>query len=95
MAEAYHNKNNVLTVDGAKLTHARVRANYSLQDVADACECNKSQVSRWETGDLNPSQERILKMVELFGRHDFVVVNATEWYWQEKFGKAEGAEDGR
>ncbi len=63
-----------LRVVGETLTAARLAAGMSLQDVVDALAdgCNKSSVSRWEQGTLIPSQERILKLVVIFKRGDFV-----------------------
>lgn len=46
----------------------------SLEEVAVNVGCNRSQVSRWEQEKLNPSEDRIVKLVDLFGRWDFVVL---------------------
>ena len=74
MAKTY-SKINRIRVDGAKLTAARMDANKSLEDVAKEFRCNKSSVSRWEQGTLIPSEERIMRMVMMFGRGDFVIKN--------------------
>lgn len=64
-----------LMVDGAKLTEARISAGMRLEDVVIALGdgCNRSSVSRWERGKLNPSEERVLKMIDIFKRGDFVL----------------------
>jgi transcriptional regulator with XRE-family HTH domain len=61
-------------VDGAKLTEARLAAGLSLLDVARKLGdgCNKSSVSRWEQGLLNPSPERIEKLAKMYGRRGFI-----------------------
>jgi predicted transcriptional regulator len=74
MARKYINSNRI-RVDGAKLTQARIDANMSAQDVATELRCNKSSISRWEQGTLIPSEERIMRMVMMFGRGDFVIKN--------------------
>jgi transcriptional regulator with XRE-family HTH domain len=67
---------NLLTVDGAELTKARIRANLTLGDVAAKLSgCNQSSVSRWEQEKLTPSVERIFLLVDLFGTNDFVRLN--------------------
>lgn len=53
-------------------------ANLSLEDVAVALKCNKAQVSRWERGLLAPPDYRILRLVELLCRGDFVIPNVDE-----------------
>jgi len=67
----------LLTVDGAALTKARMKSNLSLEKVVQRFGegMNKSTVSRWEQGVLNPSPERLWKLVELFGTNDFVRLN--------------------
>lgn len=69
-----------LRVDGAKLSEARVAAGLSMEDVVQRLDdgCNKSSVSRWEQGRLNPSDARILKMITLYGCGDFVVKGNAE-----------------
>lgn len=73
-------KRNRFTVDGKKLSDARIAANMSMEDVAKALSgcnvtVNKSSVSRWEQGRLAPSEERIFKMAEMFGTMAFVIGN--------------------
>lgn len=69
-------RRNKITVDGARLTRARINADMTVGEVASALDsCNKSSVSRWEQGILMPSEDRILKMVKLFGTADFVIPN--------------------
>jgi transcriptional regulator with XRE-family HTH domain len=67
----------LLTIDGAELTKARVAAGLRGEDVATRLGdgANKSTVSRWEQGQLQPSQERLFALVELFGTHSFVRLN--------------------
>lgn len=60
-------------IDGAKLNEARLAAELSLLDVAKYIGCNQSSVSRWELGKLNPSTERVLRLVVLLKSSDFVV----------------------
>lgn len=66
---------NEYVVNGAKLSKARMAAQMSMEEVARALGCNKSQVSRWETSVLCPSPERIEKLAELFGTRGFIVKN--------------------
>lgn len=74
MTDRYHHKyHNHVFVDGAKLSAARMAAGKSMEEVAVYLKCNRSSVSRWEQGLLNPSEERIMKMVVLFGSGDFIV----------------------
>lgn len=68
---------NRLIVDGAKLTEARVAKGMPMSALAAALGCNKSQVSRWETGELVPSEARIQKMTELLETWSFVIGNPT------------------
>ena len=71
-----YSKTSLLTVDGEALTSARFARQLSLGDVAAKLDgCNASSVSRWEQGKLNPSVERIFKLVDLFGTNDFVRLN--------------------
>lgn len=69
-------KRNKFIVDGAKLCAARVNAQLSMDEVAEVLGCNKSSVSRWEQGRLQPSESRILRLVELLGVKDFVRANS-------------------
>ena len=68
----WYKKKNTILVDGAKLSAARVNANLSMDDVANHLGCNKSSVSRWEQGTLNPSEERIMELVKLYRCGDFI-----------------------
>ena len=71
-----YSANNLLTVDGAALSRARINSQLSMEDlVKEFPGCNKSTVSRWEQGILSPSIERLLKLVTLFGTNDFVRLN--------------------
>jgi DNA-binding transcriptional regulator YiaG len=60
------------TVDGAKLTTLRIEACLSMEEVAAVLGCNKSNLSRWERGVVQPSERAILELVVLFKRADFV-----------------------
>ena len=64
--------NQTFTVDGAKLTAARLEAGLSMEDVASKIGGNKSNLSRWERGLFHPSEHAILQLVVLFERGDFV-----------------------
>jgi hypothetical protein len=74
-------KRNRFIVDGKKLSDARMAANMSMEDVAEALsgcngnKVNKSSVSRWEQESLVPSEERIFKMAEMFKTMAFVIGN--------------------
>lgn len=62
-------------IDPVRLSNARLAREMSLEEVAEALGdgCNKSSVSRWEQGVLNPSKDRVHKLVDLYGTNDFVV----------------------
>ena len=60
------------TVDGSKLTTARIEAGMSMEDVSSVIGGNKSSLSRWERGIVHPSENSILQLVVLFKRCDFV-----------------------
>ena len=60
------------TVDGAKLTAARLEAGLSMEDVAAKIGGNKSNLSRWERGIVHPSERAILKLVVLLKSGSFV-----------------------
>jgi DNA-binding transcriptional regulator YiaG len=60
------------TVDGAKLTALRIEAGLSMEEVAANLGCNKSNLSRWERGVVQPSERAILELVVLFKQCDFV-----------------------
>jgi transcriptional regulator with XRE-family HTH domain len=60
-------------VNGAKLTEARVDAGFSLMDVAKKIGCNKSSVSRWEQGTLNPSPKRVELLAKMYKRRGFII----------------------
>jgi DNA-binding XRE family transcriptional regulator len=60
------------TVDGAKLTTARIEEGYSMDDVASKIGGNKSNLSRWERGIVHPSERAILKLAMLLNRGDFI-----------------------
>lgn len=67
----------LLTVDGATLTKARLRKRLGQDDVAARLggETSKSSVSRWETGAMQPSMERLFKLVEILGTDNFIRLN--------------------
>ena len=60
------------TVDGAKLTAARIEAGLSMEDVSAVIGGNKSSLSRWERGLVHPAEHSILQLVVLLNRCDFV-----------------------
>lgn len=72
-----HSSQYLLTVDGAALTKERCNNGLSVEEVALRIGpgMNKSTVSRWETGMLQPSPERLWKLVDLFGTNDFIRLN--------------------
>jgi len=61
-----------LMVNGVKLTEARIAAGLGTIEVAKLLGCGKSSVSKWEMEYLIPSEERILKLVELYGTAEFL-----------------------
>ena len=67
----------LLTVDGAALTKARFKSQLSMEEVVQrlGAGVNKSSVSRWEQNVLQPSAERLWKLVDLFGTQDFIRLN--------------------
>ena len=60
-------------IDGAKLSAARIAANLSIDEVAKHLNCNKSSISRWEQGKLNPAAKRVMELVILLENSDFVI----------------------
>lgn len=70
-----YSKSNKFIVDGAKLCKARIDAQISMDEVAEMLGCNKSSVSRWEQGRLQPSEARIQKLTEILGTVNFVQAN--------------------
>lgn len=74
MAQFWESRNSVI-VDGAKLTEVRLGAGLRLIDVAKRLGTGKGSVSKWELGTLVPSEERIEKMVKMFGTNSFVKAN--------------------
>lgn len=70
----YKHRNRV-TIDGKTLSDVRKTLDVSLKVLADRLGCNQGSVSKWEQGKLVPSEERIWKMVEMFGTNSFVKVN--------------------
>ena len=78
----YRNK---FIVDGAKLSKARMAAKLSMDEVAEDLGCNKSSVSRWEQGKLQPSEKRIRRMVDLYGTSDFVRANSQNKHLGKEF----------
>lgn len=65
----------LLTVDGYALTQVRINAGLSLSQLVKHIGCNKSTVSRWETGELNPDPERLWKLVAIFKTTVFIRLN--------------------
>lgn len=62
-----------LTVDGAKLTAARIEAQLSMEELAEKIDCgNKSNISRWERGLVHPSEGFMLRLAVVLGRVDFI-----------------------
>jgi transcriptional regulator with XRE-family HTH domain len=97
MAErVYHLcKYNRFIVNPRKLTDARLAVNKSLEDVATFIGCNKSSVSRWETGKLIPSESRIFLLTELYGTREFITANPdfkarSNKKWSRRKKKVEG-----
>jgi len=60
------------TVDGAKLTQARIEAGLSMEDVSAVIGGNKSSLSRWERGIVHPTEHGILSLAVLLKRTDFI-----------------------
>jgi len=71
----FYGKENAIVVDGAELSRVRCAVRMKMSDLAVKLGCGKSSVSKWEMGRLVPSEERIRKMVEIFGTNSFVRVN--------------------
>jgi transcriptional regulator with XRE-family HTH domain len=67
----------LLTVDGTALTRARIGRKMGQDEVVQLMGggVNKSSLCRWEMGKLQPSPERLWKLVDLFGTNDFVRLN--------------------
>jgi transcriptional regulator with XRE-family HTH domain len=67
----------LLTADGPELTKARINKNLRLEDVAQRLGdgVNRSSVSRWEQGKIQPSMERLFALVKILGTYDFVRLN--------------------
>ena len=88
---------NMIKVDGATLTDVRIAAEKSLDEVASWFPgMNKSSVSRWEQGILTPSEDRILKLVQMFGTSEFVIENGgklAQIYVKEKLEGENGISD--
>ena len=68
-----YNGEQTFAVNGAKLSKIRIKAGMAMSELAAELECNKAQISRWEQGKLNPSGSRIRKMIQIFGRSDFLI----------------------
>ena len=68
----FRTEGKTFTVDGAKLTAARLESGFSMEDVALELGCNKANLSRWERGLYNPPEHAILQLVVLLKRGDFV-----------------------
>lgn len=72
-----HNLNaNKLKVDGVKMTAARIAASLSGAEVARRLGCNKGSVCKWEMNHLIPSEERLFRLIEMFGTADFLDWNS-------------------
>ena len=67
----------LLTVDGNALTKARMKKGLSLEKMVQRLSdgLNKSTVSRWEQSVLNPSPERLWKLVDILGTQNFIRLN--------------------
>jgi len=65
-----------LMVKGLKLTQARIDAGLSSTEVARRLGCNKGSVCKWEQEYLIPSEERLLKLVEMYGTAEFLDWNS-------------------
>jgi transcriptional regulator with XRE-family HTH domain len=77
MKAASYSSTYLLTVDGAALTDARCNKGLGMEDIARILGdgINKSSVSRWEQGKLQPSPERLWKLVDILGTQVFVRLN--------------------
>ena len=65
---------NVLEVDGAKLTDARLAAGLSQQAIAEALKVgHKGTVCRWERGKSRPTDQQIRAMAKLLKTRNFIV----------------------
>ena len=64
---------NKLTVNGAKLTDARVAAGLLQQDIADKLGCNRSAVCRWEQEFTKPNDVQIMAMADMLGTAGFII----------------------
>lgn len=49
------------------LAKARIAANMTQKQLADAVGCLQKDVSRWERGVVNPSGVNLLKLAEILG----------------------------
>lgn len=67
-------KDNVLEVDGAKLTDARIAVQISQQAVANHLGVvSKGTVCRWERGKSRPTDQQIRAMAKLLKTRNFIV----------------------
>jgi ribosome-binding protein aMBF1 (putative translation factor) len=70
---------NVLSVDGKKLTDARLGANLSQQDIADKLLVpHKSTVSRWEQGKMQPRDDQIEALARVLKTRNFILNDKTK-----------------
>ena len=69
---------NKLMVYGTKLTAARINAGLSGSEVARRLGCNKGHITKWETELLTPSEERLFKLIEMYGTTDFLEWNSLD-----------------
>lgn len=69
-----YKRKKTVVVDGAKLCDARLAAGLSVEKVARMLGdgVNPSSISRWEQGKLRPTAERVLKLIALYKKADFV-----------------------
>lgn len=72
---AVYSKSNRFIVDGKALSDARLALKMSLESIALQLGCDRSQVSRWEQGQLTPSEGRILRLTQILGTQSFVREN--------------------
>ena len=60
-------------IDGAKLCDLRIAAGLSLEALSVKLKCNRSSISRWERGLVNPPPKAVVKLVAVLGSDKFVV----------------------
>jgi len=73
-----HLNRHKIQVDGGRLTAARIAAGLTQEQVSDALNCTRSYIGKWETGWLFPNEERVFKLVKLYGTMNFVRINSSD-----------------